>query len=870
MTGVASLDVDGTEYRYVPLRGLLTDGELATVPYSVRILLENVARTAPEALPGALARVRGEVDGCELPVHPNRVMLHDTTCLPALADLAALRDAVAERGGDPESVQPAVPVDLTVDHSVIVEEYGTPDALEYNLLVDFRRNTERYEFIKWAERAFRHFRVVPPGKGIIHQVNMEALARVVWRDVWQDGTGLLHPDVLVATDSHTPMINALGVLGWGVGGLQGQAAMLGEPVTIRFPETVGVELTGRLRRGVTGTDLALTVTELLRGAGVVDTFVEFFGDGLDTLGWASRAAVANMAPEYGATVAFFPYDEQAASYLRLTGREETHRRIVEEYLRAQGLVRTPSAPPPSFDRVLRLDLATVETSVAGPSRPHERRPLSDVPASFRAAVPAATGPRPFDHRSAVPEGAVAIASITSCTNTANPALMVQAGLLARRAAAAGLTARPWVKTSLSPGSRVVTRYLREAGLLEALERTGFAVAGYGCMTCIGNSGPLHPRMEELVAGGFVPSAVVSGNRNYAGRVHPRIFAAYLASPPLVVAFALAGTVLHDFAASPVGYDRSGAPVFLHDLWPSDEEVAEVVERVVRPEVFAGNAASVRTGTRRWRELSGADGARFPWDPSSTYVRRPPYVTVGAEHGLRVANARVLLRLGDDVSTDHISPAGAIPASSAAGEYLLARGTHPRDLNQYSTRRSNHEVMLRGAFTNAAVRNLLLAPGEGGTGAWARPAGGGDALPVYEAARTYREAGVPLVILAGRGYGAGSSRDWAAKAQALLGVRVVVAESFERIHRANLIGMGVLPMTFAPGASRAVANLTGTETLTFEGLEDVAPGENPVRLLVSGPEATAEVPLVLRVDTHHELCYLRHGGLLPYVLSRLTA
>ncbi|MGH3381441.1 MAG: aconitate hydratase AcnA [Actinoallomurus sp.] len=859
------LDIDGVTYRYVPLRALLPERELAAVPYSVRILLENVARTAPEALPDALARVRGQSAGCELPIHPNRVMLHDTTCLPALADLAALRDAVAERGGDPESVQPAVPVDLTVDHSVIVEEYGTPGALEHNLLVDFRRNTERYEFIKWAERTLRHFRVVPPGTGIIHQINMEALARVVW----QDAT-LLHPDVLVATDSHTPMINSLGVLGWGVGGLQGQAAMLGEPVTIRFPSTVGVELTGRLGPGITGTDLALTLTELLRAAGVVDTFVEFFGTGLDELGWASRAAVANMAPEYGATCAFFPYDEQTAGYLRLTGRSEGHRRIVTEYLRAQGLVRTADAPVPSFDRVLRLDLATVEMSVAGPRQPHERRALSDVPASFRAAVPASAARHAFDARLTVPEGALAIAAITSCTNTANPALMIQAGLLARRAADAGLAARPWVKTSLSPGSRVVTRYLEEAGLLDALARTGFSVAGYGCMTCIGNSGPLHPRMESLTDEGFVPSAVVSGNRNYAGRIHPRVSAAYLASPPLVVAYALAGTVLHDFATTPLGHDHSGTPVFLRDLWPSDSEVAAVVASVVRPEAFAGNAASIRTGTPHWRELTGPDGVRFPWSPDSTYVRRPPYVTGFGARSSRVAGARVLLSLGDDISTDHISPAGAIPATSAAGEYLLAAGVRRHDLNQYSTRRSNHEVMLRGAFTNATVTNHLLRPGEGGPGAWARPAGGGVPRPVYEAARTYREAGVDLVILAGRNYGAGSSRDWAAKAQALLGVRVVVAESFERIHRGNLIGMGVLPMTFTPGSAPAVANLTGTETLTFEGLDDVTTGDNPIRMLVTGGQETVEVPLTLRVDTHHELSYLHHGGLLPYVLSRLTA
>ncbi len=868
----AELNVDGTAYSYVPLRGLLPDATLSALPYSVRVLLENVARTAPEALPDALARARGEVDGCELPIHPNRAMLHDTTCLPALADLAALRDAVAEAGGDPGAVQPAIPVDLTVDHSVIVEEYGTPAALENNLLVDFRRNGERYAFIKWAESALRNFRVVPPGTGIIHQINMEALARVVWLD---EATGTLHPDLLVATDSHTPMINSIGVLGWGVGGLQGQAAVLGEPVTIRYPDTVGVELTGRLRGGVNATDLALTVTELLRDAGVVDTFVEFFGDGLDGLGWAARAAVANMAPEYGATCAFFPYDAQAADYLRLTGREEGHRRVIEEYLRAQGLVRTPDAPVPVFDRVLTLDLSTVEMSVAGPRKPHERRALSEVPASFRAAAPARTTDRADDpvFGGPVPDGAVAIASITSCTNTANPSLMIQAGLLARRAAEAGLTARPWVKTSLSPGSRVVTRYLEEAGLLDALERTGFAVAGFGCMTCIGNSGPLHPRMEELADEGFTPSAVVSGNRNFAGRINPRIPLAYLASPPLVVAYALAGSVLHDFAATPVGHDSGGRPVMLGDLWPSDDEVAEVASTAVREEMFRGNAASIRTGTRHWRELSGVDGVRFPWNPDSTYIRRPPYVTgvPGRGIGMRIENARALMRLGDDITTDHISPAGAIPADSTAGAYLLDAGTKPRDLNQYSTRRSNHEVMIRGAFTNAAVRNLLLEEGEGCAGAWARPASGGAPVPVLDAARTYQEAGIGLVVLAGRNYGAGSSRDWAAKAQALLGVRAVVAASFERIHRGNLIGMGVLPLTYAADSAAAVEDISNGETLDFEGLEDLKTGVNDVlmRVKVSG-RCVEEIPLSLRVDTGNELSYLRHGGLLPHVLARVSA
>ncbi|MFI2228662.1 aconitate hydratase AcnA [Nocardia testacea] len=862
-------------YRYLPLASILTADEIAAAPYAVRILIENVARRAPASLDAVLARFRGQIAECELPFHPNRIMLHDTTCLPALADFAAMRDSVAELGGDPTLLQPSIPVDLTVDHSVIAEEYGRPDALEANMAHDFRRNSERYRFIKWAERSIDNFGVIPPGTGIIHQVNMESLATAVWVD-HATTPPTVHPDVLVATDSHTPMINSIGIVGWGVGGLQGQAAMLGEPVTIQYPTVVGVELTGALRSGVTGTDLALTLTELLRAHGVVDKFVEFHGAGALALGWADRAAVSNMAPEYGATCALFPADEQALRFLALSGRSPEHCELVRHYLDHQQLLRHPDSPTPVYDEHVALDLAEVVPSLAGPRMPHERVALPEVPRSFRAAAPVPAAARGIDpvFGERVPAGPIAVAAITSCTNTANPTLMVQAGLLARRAVAAGLASKPWVKTSLSPGSQVVTGYLAETGLLAALESLGFYTVGFGCMTCIGNSGPLHPRMEELVDEGVVPTAVLSGNRNFPGRVNPRLELGYLGSPPLVVAYALAGTILHDFENDPLGRAADGSPIHLRDLWPSDAEVAEVVARSVRPEQFRANTAAIRTGTTAWQELTGPGGTRFDWDLGSTYIRRPSYLTgldVEAPTDLSLAGARPFLVLGDNVTTDHISPAGAIPHDSAAAEYLRGFGVRPRDFNQYSTRRSNHEVMLRGAFTNAAVVNRLLEPGTGGTGGWAHTADRSEVLPVYDAAASYRAAGLPLVVFAGRNYGAGSSRDWAAKSQALLGVRAVVAESFERIHRSNLIGMGVLPIQFAAGDSVTDHRFDGTESLTFDGLDRLEVGVNTLTMRVTRPDGSgAEVPVTLRLDTRNEIDYLRHNGTLPYVVRKTLA
>ncbi|MDR7303645.1 aconitate hydratase AcnA [Haloactinomyces albus] len=866
------LSIAGREYRYVPLHRLMSGDELTVLPYSIRILLENVARKAPAELPAVLDRARTGTGECEVPFHPNRIMLHDTTCLPTLADFAAVRDAVAELGGEPAAVNPVVDVDLTVDHSVIAEDYGAPSALEHNLGIDFERNRERYEFIKWAENSLDGFRVVPPGKGIIHQVNMEILARVVWQAPGEVPP-MLHPDALVATDSHTPMINSIGVLGWGVGGLQAQAAMLGEPILFGFPEVVGVHLSGRMKEGCTATDLALTVTELLRSRGVVGSFVEFFGEGLANLSWADRAAVANMAPEYGATCAFFPYDEEVRTYLGLTGRSAEQRAVVDSYMTAQGLKRTPDSPVPRFDRTVELDLDAVEPCVAGPRRPDQRIPLSGVADSFRreveTTVPASETDPIFGE--SVPTGPVAIAAITSCTNTANPTLMIQAGLVAQRARELGLATKPWVKTSLSPGSRVVTRYLEAAGLLTALEDSGFHTVGFGCMTCIGNSGPLQPRMEELVETGTDAVAVLSGNRNFPGRVNPAISLAYLASPPLVVAYALAGSVLHDFDTQPLGTDHEGEPVHLEDLWPGDAEVAARVADAVTAEMFSDNNAAIRDGTSHWTALGAESTTRFPWHPDSTYVRRPPYLTNVApvpSQSRRIDDARVLLWLGDDITTDHISPAGAIPRNSLAGHYLQVAGTSPRHLNQYSTRRSNHEVMLRGAFTNPAVTNHLLPPESRGSGGHAYTADHDRILPAYEASQSYREADLDLIVIAGRNYGTGSSRDWAAKAQALLGVRAVIAESFERIHRSNLIGMGVFPLEFADGWDAAGLKLRGDEALAITDLDNPHPGTNTVMLHIRRVDgATSRVPLRLRLDSRHEVAYLRHGGTMPYVVRR---
>ena len=831
------LEVGGERYRYADLRAALR--ELSGIPRSLRALFENVARRSPEALASIRAWARDPTGFHEVPFYPARILMHDTTCGPALADFAALRDAVAAAGGDPALANPVIPVDLVIDHSVAVDHHARANAVELNLAADFRRNAERYAFVKWATQALANFRVVPPGNGILHQLNLEFLASVVQVSTEPDGSKIAFPDTLLGTDSHTPMVNALGVLGWGVGGIEGQAAMLGQSVAVRIPPVAGVELHGALQPGVGATDLVLAATQALRAHGVVGKFVEFFGPGVRALSLADRATLSNMAPEYGATCAFFPIDEATLAYLRLTGRKGAHVDLVERYARAQGLWHDDEAL--RFSEVTRIDLSRIEPTLAGPDQPHERRSLSGVPTSF------SRGNHPED-------GAVALAAITSCTNTSNPALLVTAALLARSARARGLAPKPWVKTSLSPGSGAVSAYLRASGLQNDLDALGFAVVGYGCMTCIGNSGDLDERVIRAVEKeGLRAVGVLSGNRNFHGRVNPHLAGAYLCSPALVIAYALAGTVVRDLTREPLGTDRNGRPVLLSDIWPAPQEIAEVVERWVSPEIFAGRYDDVWQGSAEWRRVPSPRGVQFPWDPKSDYVRPPPYFADAAltpPNSLSIRDARILLKLGDNVTTDHISPAGAIPRDSLAGKYLGARGVAPRDLNQYSTRRSNHEVLLRGAFSNPRLVNEL------------RP---GASIDVY----TDRPAG-PLVILAGRNYGAGSSRDWAAKAPALLGVKAIIAESFERLHRSNLIGMGVVPLTFPAALDRHQIARDGTEAVDFEGLDQLEVGYNKVRALVRRRDERLVVDLDCRIDSGQELAYLRHGGLLPLVWRRIVA
>ncbi|EJM76138.1 aconitate hydratase AcnA [Pseudomonas sp. GM55] len=878
------LQVGDTRYAYVDLYKILTPDELLGLPYSIRILLENVARCSPTALDNFIACIREGAPACEVPFYPNRLMFHDTTCLPALADFAGMRDMVAEMGGAPETMNPMIPAVLVIDHSVIVERYAEADAVEKNLDIDYRRNSERYEFIKWAQKSLTNFKVVPPGTGIIHQVNMESLATVVWESQTADGQPLLHPDDIVATDSHTPMINAIGVLGWGVGGLEGQAAMLGEPVPISFPEVVGIWLSNELRPGVTATDLALRITQMLREKGVVGKFVEFCGPGLSKLSWAARGTLSNMAPEYGATVVFFPFDDSTMEYMHLTGRSDDTIARIETYLEAQGLWRHDSLPEPHFDDLIELDLAAIEPSVAGPHQPHQWRKLADAAPSFRQDILGERDgviARSSDSEAeyfeptfgqALSHGAISLAAITSCTNTANPSQMIQAGLLARNAQRRGLRSKPWVKTSLSPGSRVVADYLEQADLLSDFSALGFDLAGFGCMTCIGNSGSLEEHMERFSDQGLKTVVVLSGNRNFEGRVNPRVQVGYLASPALVVAYALAGTISMDIQTEPLGQDAAGNDVYLHELMPSEEQIQALVSQTVRPDLFRKRNAMLWDGTHHWQALSASGSVQFPWAANSTYLRRPIYlqnVKLQAPTELSIHGARALMELGDNVTTDHISPASAIPLESQAGQWLTARGENPKDLNQYSTRRSNHEVMMRGAFVNRAVKNQLLdqQPGEGGFAT----AYDGSIQRVYDAALSYVAKDVPLVIFAGFNYGAGSSRDWAAKAQATLGVKAVIAQSFERIHRSNLIGMGILPITFAAGGDAQSLQLTGNESLDFSGLETLQVGANAVSLTILRADGSQTlVSLILQLDSQQEILYLKEGGILPYVVRKVVA
>ena len=885
---LTTLDGEGT--RYFDLTKLEAGGvgPVSRLPFSLKVLLENLLRhfdgvQVSESLVTHVVNWEGASDGRELPFWPARVLLQDFTGVPAVVDLAAMRAAIARAGGDPGLINPIVPVDLVIDHSVQVDHFATPEALRLNAEIEFRRNHERYQFLRWAQKAFANFRVVPPATGIVHQVNLEYLATVVARD---EQRALAFPDTLVGTDSHTTMINGLGVLGWGVGGIEAEAAMLGQPLYMPVPEVIGFRLFGSLPDGATATDLTLTVVQMLRQKGVVGKFVEFFGEGLSAISLPDRATIANMAPEYGATMGFFPIDAETLDYLRRTGRTAEQVRLVERYARAQGIFRADDTPTPLFTDTLELDLSAVVPSVAGPKRPQDRVPLAEAKQSFRAALQAPVGRRGFalsdaemarrasvglnGHSAELGHGAVVIAAITSCTNTSNPSVMLGAGLLARKAVERGLAVRPWVKTSLAPGSRVVSEYLRESGLTPYLEQLGFHTVGYGCTTCIGNSGPLPEVVAEAVQGeNLIAVAVLSGNRNFEGRINPLVKAAYLASPPLVVAYALAGTADIDFYNEPVGIGRDGEPVYLRDIWPTREEITAQIRRAVTPEMFRRMYAQVETGNAMWNTMSDAiEGDLYQWSPESTYIQEPPFfinLPAAPPPLADIEGARVLAKLGDSVTTDHISPAGSIAKDSPAGQYLLSKGVRVAEFNSYGARRGNDRVMTRGTFANVRVRNLLVPGVEGG---YTVHFPTGEQMTIYDAAMRYAAEGTPLIVLAGAEYGSGSSRDWAAKGPALLGVRAVLAESFERIHRSNLVGMGVLPLEYVEGMNADALELSGEETFDIAVPDDLTPGQ---RLRVTATRANGTrftFEANARIDTPIEVEYYRHGGILHMVLRQL--
>jgi aconitate hydratase len=886
--------VGGQAVHIYSLRVLASAGfsGVARLPYSLKILLENLLRHEDgraveaehiRALAGWDPKRKAQK---EIAFTPARVLLQDFTGVPAVVDLAAMRDGIVRMGGDPARVNPLQPVELVIDHSVQTDYFGTSRAFGLNAELEFERNRERYSFLRWGQTAFSNFRVVPPDTGIVHQVNLEYLARVVF-DRPHEGGVLAYPDTLVGTDSHTTMVNGLGVVGWGVGGIEAEAAMLGQPISMLIPEVLGFKLTGRLPEGATATDLVLTITERLRKHGVVGKFVEFYGPGLQGLTIADRATLGNMCPEYGATVAVFPIDEMTLDYLRLTGRDEGRVRLVEAYAKAQGLFRESQSPDAVYSETIELDLRSIVPSLAGPKRPQDRVPLTAAKEQFALSLSSilserkgAKAPGPAAAAVAAPavatgeldHGAVVVAAITSCTNTSNPSVMIGAGLLAKKAVERGLRVKPWVKTSLAPGSKVVTEYLDKAGLTRYLDELGFNLAGYGCMTCIGNSGPLPDDVAAAVkAGNLVVASVLSGNRNFEGRIQPLVRANYLASPPLVVAYALAGTMTVNLASEPLGNDPSGRPVYLRDIWPTEREIQEAMLASVQAEMFRNVYADVFKGDERWRSLDVPEGARFAWSDASTYIRNPPFfegITLQPAALADIRDARVLALLGDSVTTDHISPAGSIPPDSPAGKYLIARGVSPRDFNSYGARRGNHEVMMRGTFANIRLKNRLAPGTEGG---WTTYLPGDTVMPIYDAAMQYKQAGVGLVVLAGKEYGSGSSRDWAAKGTALLGVVAVIAESFERIHRSNLVNMGVLPLQFRDGENAASLGLTGRELFTVLGIAvGLKPGA-PLSVRARTEEGqTKEFLAVARIDTPEELAAFRNGGILPYVLRQLVS
>ncbi len=856
--------------------------DLQRIPFSIKILLENLLRfedgtTVKRSDIEYVAKWDTQAAAQEINFRPARVVLQDFTGVPCVVDLAAMRDALAKLGADPKRANPLVPVDLVIDHSVQVDHYGSKDAFQFNALLEFQRNQERYSFLRWGQSAFRNFRAVPPDTGIVHQVNLEYLAPVV-----MTSNGRAYPDTVVGTDSHTTMINGLGVVGWGVGGIEAEACMLGQPATMLLPEVIGFKLTGKLPEGATATDLVLMVTQMLRKKGVVGKFVEFYGDGLDHLSLADRATIANMAPEYGATIGVFPIDDQALEYLRMTNRPEAQVELVEAYAREQGLFRVKGAPEPVYNDTLGLDLATVVPSMAGPKRPQDRINLPDVKKNFLEGLGAApksveiSAPAQVSHNGEkvnLQDGSVVIAAITSCTNTSNPSVLIAAGLLAKKAVEKGLKSKPWVKTSLAPGSKVVIDYLIDAGLLQPLETLNFQLVGFGCTTCIGNSGPLPEEVAAGVnSGKLTVAAVLSGNRNFEGRVNPLVKANYLASPPLVVAYALAGRVDMDLTKEPLGKNEAGQDVYLRDVWPSDEEIQTVVKKSVRREMFQKEYSEVFHGDAQWNAIKVPAGDLYAWDDSSTYIKKAPYFDDMADPATFVkdfAGLRVLAMLGDSVTTDHISPAGNIAKDSPAAQYLMAQGVKPVDFNSYGARRGNHEVMVRGTFANIRLRNQMAPGTEGG---WTRHVPSGEQMSIYDASVRYQKEGTGLLVIAGKEYGTGSSRDWAAKGTLLLGAKAVIAESFERIHRANLVGMGVLPLQFVDGQTRESIGLTGQETYVIEGIPAAVNSAGKTRAKVTavhdGACKTFEVQV--RVDTPVEADYYRNGGILPYVLRQLAA
>jgi aconitate hydratase len=895
------LTVGSKTYDYFSLKSAEKHGlpGVSELPFSMKILLENLLRfedgrsVTKQDIEGVAAWLTNKgKEEREIAFRPARVLMQDFTGVPAVVDLAAMRDAMTKLGGDPQKINPLVPVDLVIDHSVIVDAFGNSKALKTNVDLEYGRNGERYRFLKWGQGSFDNFRVVPPGTGICHQVNLEYLAQTVWtrKEKYAPPRGkaatveVAYPDTLVGTDSHTTMVNGLSVLGWGVGGIEAEACMLGQPLSMLLPEVIGFRLTGALGAGVTATDLVLTVTQLLRQKGVVGKFVEFYGPGLDHLSLADRATIANMAPEYGATCGFFPIDSETLSYLATSARSPARVALVEAYAKAQGLYRTKTTPDPVFTDTLLLDLATVVPSMAGPKRPEGRVALGSVGAGFRAALDTEyKKPGEIAKRTPVEgknfdlgHGDVVIAAITSCTNTSNPNVLIGAGLLARNAIAKGIGVKPWVKTSLAPGSQVVAEYLAASGLQKSLDKLGFNLVGFGCTTCIGNSGPLAPEISKTINdNGIIAAAVLSGNRNFEGRVSPDVQANYLASPPLVVAHALAGTVAIDLTSEPLGHDKKGHPVFLKDIWPSQEEISEIIDEYVTKKVFKSRYADVFNGDTHWRKVKAPSGETYKWDMGSTYVQNPPYfagMKMAPEPVQDIENARILALFGDKITTDHISPAGSIKEASPAGQYLLERQVSKADFNQYGTRRGNHEIMMRGTFANIRIKNFILqkdnglVPEGGLTKHWPDE----SEMPIFEAAVKYEAEGVPLVVFAGAEYGNGSSRDWAAKGTKLLGVRAVIAESFERIHRSNLVGMGVLPLTFEPGTTWKTLGLKGDEQVTIHGLGNTLKPRQMMEAEITHSDGkVVKVPLLCRIATLDELEYFNNGGILPYVLRQLA-